>query len=152
MKVWHFALAATLGLAAIGAWLASRPSETIGPVRGLTLGDAPTRARDRFAPGSPGQFRTELSSAATGDDFTLVWTPDRSDEVRGARLEFHESMLVAVRMRLSDDAPEADGPPLVLTEASLLARDRSRGEVQLTWIARGCPTHADELRRRLASQ
>jgi hypothetical protein len=149
MRAWQFVLLA--GLLALGlgaAWLSMRPSETIGPLRGLRLGDSPARARDRFAPGVPGDFHSE----AMGEDFALVWEATRPGEVRSARLEFHDALLVAARLRVAPSAPEADGPPIVLTEASLFTRERSRADVELTWIARSCPTHADEVRRRLASR
>lgn len=149
MRAWHWALMTALPALVLGAVLLwTQPPEVLGPIRGLRLGDTPARARDRFEPGSRGAFRGE----AMGEDFALVWEPAADGDVRSARLEFHDAMLVALRLRLRASAPEAEGPALQVTEGSILTRERSRGHVELTWIARSCPTHADEVRRRLASR
>ncbi|HJL20320.1 MAG TPA: hypothetical protein RMH99_31930 [Sandaracinaceae bacterium LLY-WYZ-13_1] len=137
--------------AAAGLWaLASSTfggSETLGPVRGLSLGFGPAQARERLRTAVPGSFR----STAIGEDFAIDWTPDgAATQMRAARMEFHLGQLVALRLTLSSDAPEAEGPDLELSEASVLTRERAPdGSVELTWLARSCPTHADEVRQRI---
>lgn len=127
--------------------LSSAPSETLGPVRGLRLGLAPSQARRMLTTGAPGSF----STTAMGEDFALVWTPDAAGgALRSARLEFHLGQLVALRLTLAPEAPEARGPELEVSEASLLAREPTPNGVELTWLARSCPTHAEEVRRRIA--
>lgn len=152
-SAWRWiAIAVLIAPAAIGlaALLVSRagPSETLGPVRGLRLGLAPSQARQMFAAEQPGTFVT----SATGEDFALEWTPAApGGALHSARLEFHLGQLVALRLSLAPDAPEARGPGLEASEASLLTREPSpEGGVELTWLARSCPTHADEVRRRIA--
>lgn len=135
-------------LVALGAWLIAGTSsnESLGPVRGLRLGLAPAQARAALATDRPGSF----SSVAMDEDFALVWTPDGpAGELRLARLEFHLGQLVAVRMTLAPSAPEAAGPELEVSEASILTREPTSEGVELTWIARSCPTHAAEVRQRL---
>ncbi|HEY8429895.1 MAG TPA: hypothetical protein VIL20_16035 [Sandaracinaceae bacterium] len=137
-------------LAALAVMLASRTGgETLGPVRGVKLGVAPSQARRMLHTGAPGSFAT----TAVGEDFALTWTPEATPaELRSARLEFHLGQLVALRLNLSPEAPEARGPELEVSEASVLTRERTPEGVTLTWLARSCPTHADEVRRRLAER
>jgi hypothetical protein len=111
----------------------------------VRLGASASQARRQLETGAPGSFRV----IASGEDAALEWTPsNESAELMSARLEFHLGQLVALRLRLSPGAAEADGPDLEVSRASVLARAPlpERG-VELTWIARGCPTHAAELRR-----
>ncbi len=148
--LWWLGIVVVLG----GAFFALRgllgsPDDTIGPIRGLRLGYATSMARARFTPAAPGRFRSE----AMDEDLALIWTPSSPDApVRGARMEFHLGLLVAVRLTLAPDQPEAEGPPLAISEASVLARDRVEGGVELTWLARTCPTHADEVARRISQR
>lgn len=122
----------------------------LGPLRGLSLGYGPAQVRHRLVTDSPGSFRL----TADGEDFALDWTPEgASRELKAARLEFHLGQLVAVRLTVAPHAPEADGPEFELTGASLLTRERrSDGSIELTWLARSCPTHADEVRRLIANR
>ena len=119
--------------------------ETVGPVQGIVLGHGPAQVRDRLETGAPGSFR----STAIGEDFALDWTPDdEPGPLLEARLEFHLGQLVAARMRLSPEAPAANGPEFMLSQASVLTREAAPdGAVELTWLARSCPTHADEVRQ-----
>lgn len=130
-------------------WLAIPKERTsIDPVRGLVLGLGPAQARDRLRVDRPGSFR----SSATEEDFALEWTPEEpGGEIASARLEFHLGQLVAVRLALSPDAPDAAGPPRTITAASLLTREPRGAVVELTWLARSCPTHAAEVARRMAA-
>ncbi len=122
-------------------------SETLGPVRGLRLGYTPAMARQQLATGGPGSFVT----TASGEDYALVWTATSpSNDLRRATLEFHLGQLVAVRLDLAPEAPEASGPELSVSQASVLTREATPEGVELVWLARSCPTHADEVRRRIA--
>ncbi len=151
-RSWRWiALAILIGPAAIAlAVLLSSSfgsSETIGPVQGTRLGTSPSQARQALSTGGPGSF----SSVTMGEDFALVWAPEAPDaELRSARLEFHLGQLVALRLLLSPRAPEARGPELEVSTTSVLTRERTPEGVELTWLARSCPTHADEVRRRIA--
>jgi hypothetical protein len=135
---------------ALAAWLlAGGGGETLGPVRGLRLGIAPSPAREALVTDRPGSF----STLAMGEDFALVWAPEAdAGELGLARLEFHLGQLVAVRLTLTPAAPEADGPELQVSEASVLTREPTSRGVELTWLARSCPTHADEVRQRIAER
>lgn len=148
--LWLVGLVTVLVGAYAGLSVLLGPSDdTIGPIRGLRLGYATSMARSRFTPGASGSYRSE----AQGEDLALVWTPsEQGGPVRAARLEFHLGLLVAVRLTLRPDQEEAEGPPLTLSEASLLARDTRDGSVDLTWIARSCPTHAEEVARRISQR
>ncbi|MGE3631162.1 MAG: hypothetical protein AB7P00_14755, partial [Sandaracinaceae bacterium] len=88
-----------------------------------------------------------------GADLTLVWDPSNPEasDLQEARLEFHEGLLVAVRLEVTDSSPEAAGPALVTTETSILSRDPiGPSLVRVSWLSRSCPTHADEVARRIA--
>lgn len=84
-----------------------------------------------------------------GEDLALVWEPEGESAVRGARLEFHLGQLVALRLRSAPGAPHSEGPPIVVTEVSVLTREATPSGVVITWLARACPTHAAEVRRLL---
>ncbi|MBZ0116922.1 MAG: hypothetical protein K8H88_08005 [Sandaracinaceae bacterium] len=148
-RLW-IALVATLLIVpaawALGSavWKAiSPPASTV--LLGVRLGLTPSQARSALQTGAQGSFRTETS----GEDLALIWTPQAgaSSPVRSARLEFHLGQLVALRAELSPSAPESAGPARAVTATSVLARDRRGDAVQITWLARSCPTHADEARR-----
>lgn len=81
------------------------------------------------------------------DDGTLVldWVADEPTEIRSARFELHEGMVVAIRATYLE--PSAVGDDRV--EASeddvwAIAHDPAGG-AQLAWIARNCPNHSAEL-------
>jgi hypothetical protein len=152
---WKWIAVAVLVLpaaAALATVLASTfaSGDTIGPVRGLALGYGPAQARDRLVTDGAGSFR----STAIGEDFALDWTPrGAAGELKRARLEFHLGQLVAARLTLAPEAPEASGPEFELTETSVLTREVGEGgAVELTWLARSCPTHADEVERLIAER
>ena len=115
--------------------------ETIGPVRGLRLGYTASMARERLdTGGEDGAFRTE----SMAEDLALIWTGD-DGPLRSARMEFHVGQLVAVRLDLSPDDPLAEGASPEISEASVLIRESTPGGVRVTWLARSCPTHAEEV-------
>ena len=117
------------------------------PILGVRLGMTPAQVRARFAPGAAGTYRSE----AMDEDFALVWEPSAGGDVLGARHEFHEGLLVAVRLSVTTAADVADGPPLEATPLSLLTREVVSERIALTWLARSCPTHAAEVERRMQS-
>jgi hypothetical protein len=147
---WRWIAVAALVLPAayaLFALLTSSHRETIEPVRGIRLGYAPAQARARLLTGAPGSFRT----VTMGEDFALEWAPTAAGSaLRRARLEFHLGQLVAARLLLSEDADEASGPGLEVSDASVLTREVTPEGVELTWLARSCPTHASEVQRRLS--
>lgn len=136
-------LAASLALVAATGCGPSAPD----PILGVRLGMTPTQVRERFGTAVRGTFRSE----AMGEDLALVWAPDAGDgsPVRAARHEFHLGQLVAMRLVLDPSAPAARGPAMELTEVSILTREGGDDGVEVTWLARSCPTHADEVRRRI---
>lgn len=116
----------------------------LGPVRGVRLGMGAAQVRDRLVTGAPGDFRSEVM----GEDYALTWRPSGAPaELKAARLELHLGQLVAVRLTLDPAAPESRGPDFEISNASVLTRTRGDEAVELTWLARSCPTHAGEVRR-----
>lgn len=135
-------IAALALLGVLGGCGSSAPD----PVFGVRLGMTPPQVRERFAPSPGGTFRSE----AQGEDLILVWEPSASPgPVRIARHEFHLGQLVAMRLTLEPSSAEAGGPAMELTGVSVLTRETTESGVELTWLARSCPTHADEVRRRI---
>lgn len=141
---WTRALAPLLVFAAVlGLWRFSlRAGDTV-QLYGVRLGLTPAQLRARFEAPGPGSFRT-----VPGPELALEWagaSPEPS-----LRFEFHDGMLVALRARVRSNDPAAQGPPVVVSNAAVLAR-RGAGtdRTEVTWLARDCPTHADEARRLL---
>jgi hypothetical protein len=131
-------------------------------VRGVRLGMTPSDVRERFVAPAPGGA---WQAVARGEDFTLEWRPapplaqptttSAPDAGGGtaqpARFEFHAGILVGVRLVLSSTDPAAHGAPVDVSTASVLARrGRTDGRVEITLLARDCPTHAEEVHRLLA--
>lgn len=141
----HWALAGLVLLAGLGATqLAARACVLdAGPPRvvGLRLGATPDDVRARFAGVS---FRTEL-----GEDVALVADGSLEAGIRpGARLEFHDGQLVAVRLELERSHPDASGDRLELTAQTLLARTiEPDGTASVVLLSRTCPTHREEAMR-----
>ncbi len=117
------------------------------PIFGVRLGMTPAQVRERFDPGVPGTYRSE----AMDEDFALVWSPSERGDVLTARHEFHEGQLVAMRLTVASGSRAAGGSPVEATPLSLIARDVVDEGVAVTWLARSCPTHAAEVRRRMQS-
>ena len=70
---------------------------------------------------------------------------------RDTRFEIHDGMLVAIRLDVPEDRPEARGDRLETTAASVLVRERAEpGRARVSLLARDCPTHAAEVARILA--
>ncbi len=121
--------------------VASEPAiPTIGEVR---LGMTPNQVRQRFEGGLVASWRTEID----GSDLRLIREPAGEFD-RESHFEFHNGMLVAIRVDLREDAPLAIGDPLVISAGSVMTRSHEHvGRVILTVLARDCPTHADEVSR-----
>lgn len=139
-------------LAAPTAWAISRVlTDDGGPIvlAGVRLGMTPADVRRSFVLASAGRFQSE--PAAT--DFALAWSPLRPAGVESARFEFHESLLVAVRLRGTLGAIDAlEGPSFEQTPGSVLARNAASNMTDVIWLSRACPTHANEVARMLASR
>lgn len=108
---------------------------------GLRLGATPDMVRDRFA---GVLFRTEL-----GEDVALVTDMPLAPGIEpGARFEFHDGQLVAVRLLLASEHPDAPGDRLVATPGTVLSRTpEADGRVRAILLSRTCPTHRDEAER-----
>ena len=139
-------------LAAPTAWAISRVlTDDEGPfvVEGVRLGMTPADVRRSFSLASAGRFQSE----AAGPDFALAWSPNRPGGLRSARFEFHESLLVAVRLRgRRGSAAALEGRAFEQTPGSVLARRAGPNVTDVIWLSRACPTHANEVARLLASR
>lgn len=148
-KWWHpivVLIPALLAIAGLMWTLASWSSTTVPSVRGVRLGMTPDQVRDRFEGGATASWRTEIA----GLDLFLIRAPGGSLD-RDTRFEFHNGMLVAMRLDLPADAPEASGEPLAISPGSVTARTPEPADrVRLIVLARDCPTHADEVSRILS--
>lgn len=148
-KWWHpivVLMPALLAIAGLMWMLATWAAPTVPSVRGVRLGMTPDQVRERFEGGAPASWRTEI----VGLDLSLIRAPGGSLD-RETRFEFHSGMLVAMRLDLPDDAPEASGEPIAISPGSVTARTNDGvGRVALTVLARDCPTHADEVSRFLS--
>lgn len=142
------ALAALVMLAStLAAFLLLRPGEVATTYYGVRLGDPLAVTRARFQPGAPGGTWTSETAPAP----VLTWTPAQPGAVRHARFEFHQGLLVAARFTLAKTAPEASGPALALTRASVVSRRGEGDGVTLTVLSRDCPDHAAEVRALVGS-
>ena len=118
-------------------------------VLGLRLGLTPDMLRARFADAS---FRTEL-----GEDVALIADAPLAEGVApGARFEFHDGQLVAVRVTLDATHQDSRGDRIEVTSGTVLARApgaRFDGDaaVRIVLLARTCPTHRGEAEALLTS-
>ncbi len=130
--------------AAIALSLSACDRRDPGALYGVRLGDAMSTARDHLATSGDGRWESEAGSVPA-----LTWTATSptAAPLRRARLEFHKGALVAARFFVSADAPEASGPPLVLTSVQVIARDPAPdGGRAVTVLSLDCPEHADEVK------
>jgi hypothetical protein len=116
---------------------------------GVRLGMTPSDVRARYE--LPGDFRATTTEEG---DYLLDFAPDETSEasVHSARFEFHLGLLVALRAEIAPGDPWADDRGVTVTESAVReTTEESPDRVQVTLIARNCPTHADEVQRLLAS-
>jgi hypothetical protein len=148
--VWILVPVLALGGVALRAALVGAGAGDAATVRGVRLGMTPREVRERFAAPGAGQWR----AGSEGGEVVLEWSPAggaAAAEGEVARFEFHSGMLVAVRMVLPASDPDAQGATLGVSSASVMARrGLTNGRVEMTLLARDCPTHAAEVRRLLA--
>ncbi len=145
--------AAAVTLAVPVAWavvrladLATEDDPAISSFHGARLGMTPGDVRSRFD--VPGELR-----AGTGEDGTYTLELESAaGTVRSARFEFHEGVLVAVRAELDPRDPSAGRTGLSLSDSTVRKTSAgANGGLELTLIARDCPTHADEVRTLISS-
>ncbi len=145
-------VAILLFLTAPTVWAIARVLDPAdGPVMlaGVRLGMTPADVRRSFDLAAEGHFQSE----APGLDFALSWTPIRPGGVEAARFEFHEALLVAVRLRGRSGAlPALDGPAFEETPGSVLARRAGPRVTEVTWLSRDCPTHSAEVTHLMAGR
>jgi hypothetical protein len=128
------------------AYLLRSSNEARVELRGTWLGMTPTDVRDRFRAPGPGTWRSEQRT-----DPALVWTAAEGAPPTTAYFEFHGGVLVAVRLDVPRTDPDAQGPAVDVSTASVLARrGQADQRVEITLLARDCPTHAEEVRRLIA--
>ena len=134
-------LPALFALWSLLSTIASPPAPAT--LRGVWLGMTPDQVRERYERTGEGSFRAQ----AIGQDLALDWT----GESPPPRFEFHAGQLVAVRIVVPREAPESTGDRLTASSQSVISREpRPDGSVAITWLARSCPTHADEVSRLLS--
>ena len=124
-------------------------------LRGVYLGMTPTEVRGRFVAPFGGHWRTRSGEGDLFLDWFSQGTPGPTSDsaTPDARFEFHAGLLVAVRLDVPATDPDAIGSPLVVSTATVLARRGSgNGRVEITLLARDCPTHAAEVRRLLGGR
>ena len=118
---------------------------------GARLGLTAAQLRDDFQLAGEWALATDEVGA-----LTLTWAPssvEEADAPSSAIFEFHEGLLVAMRFRVPSGASIASGDPLVVVPDAVLHREPLLGgEVEVTVIARNCPTHAEEVSRLLTER
>lgn len=137
-----------LALGTASLYFATRGGES-SDVRGVRLGFSAADARDRFQTAGPGTW----TSAAEPEPVLRWVASDEHAPLRAATLEFHNGMLVAVRLSVAKDAPEAAGDAMVLSRTSVTSRKQQPDQtVSYTVLSRDCPTHAEEVRKLIAGE
>lgn len=132
------ALAGALLLVAL--WWGLRSSPT-ADLRGVRLGFSAADTRELFQTASPGVWSSEANPEPR-----LRWEARQGGPVRQAIFEFHQGMLVAIRLQVAAETPEAQGPALEVTPARVLTRKKEpSGGVSVTALSRTCPAHATEV-------
>jgi hypothetical protein len=133
-----------LALLLVGVWWLLRPAAPT-EIRGLRLGLSASDTRERFQAPASGVWSSEANPEPS-----LRWKADPPSLIHEAVFEFHQGMLVAIRLSTSPEAPEASGPPIEVSTARVVARKKEQdGRVSLTVLSRTCPAHATEVNRLL---
>ncbi len=137
-------LSVTVGAVAVCKRSSPTPDEAFAPYR-IHLGMTPADVRATFAHPNAASSQWRIQSAA---ETVLEW----SSTGRSMRFEFHRAQLMAVRAILGMSDPSTHGAQLEVSTATVLRRTlRQDGRVELTLLARDCPTHAAEARRLIES-
>jgi hypothetical protein len=143
---WRVGLVvAGLGLASglARVYLVRSRAESRAEIHGVWLGMTPPDVRERFRAPGTGSWRSEMQA-----DPVIIWTASSPDPGTTVSFEFHGGVLVAVRAVVPTSDPDAHGPSLDVSTASVLVRrGLTDGRVELTLLARDCPTHAEEVHR-----
>lgn len=112
----------------------------------VRLGMTPADVRATFAAPSADASQWRVDSSG---ETALEWRGGN----RFFRFEFHNAQLMAVRARVESRDPSTHGPSLEVSTAAVLRRlAREDGRVELTLLARDCPSHAEEARRLINSR
>lgn len=137
-------LAALVGaLVLVLAWWLVRPAPGTD-LRGVRLGLSASDTRTLFQAPGPGSWSSE-----SNPEPILRWKAQPGALIHEAIFEFHQGMLVAIRLRVDPSSTEAQGPPLEVTQARVVSRGREGEEALVTVLSRTCPTHAPEVARLL---
>jgi hypothetical protein len=149
-RSWLFAAIVPIAVAAsVYATVQARLAADREPLEayGIRLGMTPAQVRAMFAaPTAEGsQWRVDSS----GEETALEWRGKN----RFFRFEFHHAQLMAVRAIVESSDPSTHGRALDVSSAAVLRRvAREDGRVELTLVARDCPSHAEEARRLMSSR
>jgi len=135
-------------------WIAGRTykratAQQIAELHGVRLGMTIPQAKAGFDLGPKGQW----SVAAGCEGGSLDWKPEdaASTSVRWARFEVHDGVVVALRLRLAPDDPNAGGERLQTSDDAVAARETlGEGEVAVALLDRRCLEHAPEVSQLLA--
>jgi hypothetical protein len=149
-RITHHLPTFAIGLAVVGIVAASFLAASTGridEIHGVRLGMTAAEVQARFDAAPGGRW-----NAAPGcEGGALEWALSEGaspQHPRWARFEFHEGMLVAVRLRASGDDPSAKGDRLSSSAGAVLAREPLlEGTVAIALLARGCPDQQDEIRQ-----
>lgn len=112
----------------------------------IRLGMTPADVRATFAVPTAEGSRWRVDSSG---ETALEWRGGN----RSFRFEFHNAQLMAVRAVVESRDPSTHGRALEVSTAAVLRRVvREDGRVELTLVARDCPSHAEEARRLMSSR
>ena len=138
-------LAATLP-PAVGVVGCSRDNDDISGFRGARLGMSARDTRARFQTPAAGSW---AASVATTGEEAITWkASDASAEVSQASFEFHNGMMVAIRVTEAASAPgtsETGVRKSAVSVRQIVKPSGSDPSAHLTILARDCPTHAAEV-------
>ena len=141
------ALLSCASVASVASLSACRHDTASETLPGVRLGMAPRDVRDRFVDGADGAWQTNVGGGPGASDDTVVEWSSSSEKTRvtHARFEFHLGMLVGVRAHLRDGGGQAEArveaTPKTVT---MVAPASGSGGIDVTMLARDCPTHHDE--------
>ncbi len=118
-----------------------------GPlVRGVRLGMTPDVARAAFADAPFGAWSDPPGCCG----LTLEWTRSGPTSTQWARFEFHDGLLVAIRLLADAPIPSAKAQYEVTPSFVSAVGPGAGGGTKTTVLARGCSTHATEAQQLMA--